>query len=516
MALITTRINLSAGQFPLLSELHGRTVIVGTHDQNTTPGANLNPAADVGEIGIPQIYYAHNVLPTPQGYKSVGYLQFANATGISYDFVSAHTLRDALGNSGTLGVTAAGQLYILRFGTVDWVALATPPGLAGARVTTALIHNVTYIYFATKGCYVFDFPTLTMVPVVLTGTSAVAVIGIIGSNGYMVVYDALNNIAWSSVLTPTDFTPSLITGAGGGTVEGAAGITISAVSIYGGFILFTTTNAVACIFQANSRYPFAFQPVSGVGGLSTAANASYQAVDSEHAYIYTTSGLQAITLRAATFLLPEATEFLSGSKFEDFDEVTNTLSTLTLNTVLKKQMAFIADRYVVISYGVTDLTHAIVIDIVLKRIGKLKTTHIAIFEFQLYDQTVYETPKKSIGVLKNDGTVLLVDTNIQAAASNGVMILGKYQYVRARRITMESVEMENTVVPGETSCYLLPTYDGKTFLPAVQGYSLGQAGLAQKWNYHITGYNHSILFKGRFNAVSGIISFQVAGKTGLA
>lgn len=515
MARLTSRINLSANQFPLLSELHGRTVIVGTHDQNATPGANLNPNATTGEIGIPQVYYAHNVMPTPQGYKSVGYFQFASPTGVSYDFVSAHTIRDPNGNAGTLGVTADGKLYMLRFGTSAWLALVSPPGLAGARVTTAFVQGVTYIYFAKVGCYRYDFPTLTMISITLTSLVPSVIIGIIGNSGYLLAYSEIA-IAWSSTVSATDFTPSLITGAGGGQVEGLQGKIKAAVSIYGGFIIQGDANAVACVYQANSRYPFAFVPVVGCGGLSDAGSASYQASDSEFAYVYTTSGLQAISLREAVFLLPEATEFFSGSRFEDFDEETNTLTVTSLETVLKKQIAFIADRYLVISYGITSFTHALVIDIVLKRVGKLKIDHVAIFEFQLYDQTIYETPKKSIGVLLNDGTVKLVDTDIAAPASNGVMILGKYQYVRARLLTMESVELENTIVAAETSLHLVPTMDGKTMLPAVPGYNTGLEGLTQKWNFHIAGYNHSLLVKGRFNLVSGVISYQINGKTGLA
>lgn len=517
MARNTSRINLAALQFPLLSELHGRTVIVGTHDQNATPGANFNPAADVGEVGIPQIYYAHNVMPTPQGYKSVGYLKFADAEGTVNDFISVHTLRyTATGHSGTLGVTAGGKLYLLRYAVNTWLALVAPPELAGAKVTLAFLHGITYIYFANIGCYTFDFATFTFTPIVLTGLTAANVISITESNGYMLAFDNLGNIAWSSLVSATDFTPSLITGAGGGSIEGIKGKVKAVVLTSNGLIVFAEANAVGVVYQANSRYPFGFVPIVGCGGLSDTNYASYQASDSEYAYVYTTSGLQAVNHKAATFLLPEITEFLSGSKIEDFDEVTNTLSTQTLSTVLKKQIAFIADRYLVISYGVNSLTHAIVIDTVIKRVGKLKINHVAAFEFQLYDQTAYETPKKSIGILANDGTVHLVNTDIPAPASNGVMILGKYQFVRARRMTIESVEIENTIIPGETSCYLMPSYDGKTLAAAVAGYNTGLTGLTQQYNFHTTAYNHSILLKGRFNAVSGVISYQVGGKTGLA
>jgi hypothetical protein len=516
MAVQTSRFNLSASQFPLLSELQGRTVIVGTHDQNYTPGQSLNPGADVGEVGIPQLFYAHNVLPTPQGYQSIGYFPFALAQGTSFDFIYVFTIRDSAANIGTMGVTATGQIYLLQYGTNTWVAIVSPPGLAGARPTTAYVRGVTYIYFAFVGCYVYNFTTFTMVPTVLTAINTALTLGIVGSNGYLACYDATSTVAWSSVISATDFTPSLSTGAGGGNVEGLTGRIITAVSIDGGIIIFSTNNAVAMIYQANSRYPFAFNAVANSGGLSNAANASYQALDSDHAYVYSTSGLQALDMNKAQFLLPAATEFLSGSRFEDFDETTNLLSITTLTTVLKKQIAFIADRFVVISYGINSLTHAIVIDVVLNRVGKLKVDHIAIFEFQLYDQTIYETPKKSIGVMANDGTIKLVNTDIGSTTSTGVMILGKYQYVRPRLMTLQGVDIENIPDTANFNLYDLPSLDGKTFQPAVAGYNIGNTGLAQHYNFFNTASNHSLLFKGRFNAVSGEISYNIAGKTGLA
>lgn len=516
MAVQTSRFNLSASQFPLLSELQGRTVIVGTHDQNYTPGQSLNPGADVGEVGIPQLYYAHNVLPTPQGYQSVGYFPFALAQGTSFNFTYVFTVRDSNANIGTLGVTATGQIYLLQYGVNTWVSIVAPVGIAGARPTTAFVRGITYIYFAFVGCFVYDFPSFTMVPTTLTGLTPANIQGVTGSQGYLVAYDATSVVAWSSVITATDFTPSLTTGAGGGNVDGLTGRIMAAASIDGGIIIFSTNNAVAMIYQANSRYPFSFNPVANSGGLSNAANASYQALDSDHAYVYSTSGLQALDMNKAQFLLPAATEFLSGSRFEDFNESTNLLSITTLTTALQKQIAFIADRFVVVSYGINSLTHAIVIDVVLNRVGKLKINHIAMFEFQLYDQTIYETPKKSIGVMANDGTISLVSTDIGLSASNGVMILGKYQYVRPRLTTLQGVDIENVPDTSNFQIYDLATYDGKTFLPAVSGYTSGNTGLCQHYDFFSTGMNHSLLMKGRFNAVSGEISYNVAGKVGLA
>lgn len=509
MALIQHRINLDSPLFPLLSELLGRTVIVRGSDQTHPNTLATHIASDP-----PQIYYAHNVLPTSSGYKSIGYTGFVPAT-IYTDFIAVLTLRDSsLGLSALLGITKLGKVFICTLAVPSWVeiTLSDSAVIRDKNATLAFVRGVTYIYFYKLGCYRYDFTLGKLVRVTLGGLNEALLHGIVASNGYLLAFGDANAVAWSSTIEPTDFVPSLVTGAGASLIEGAQGETVAAIATQSGVIFLNANNSCAATYQANGRYPFAFNIVVGCGGLSSPAFASHIALDAAAAYAYTTSGLQAIQPRQAEFIIPDVTEFLSGKKLEDFNETTLTLSTSVPNNVIKKQLAWIADRYLVISYGDENLTHAIVLDTMLGRLGKLKVEHVAIFEFTLYDQTVFETPKKSIGVLKADGTIQVVDSDLSSSNSNGVALLGKYQYVRERLMQLQRADMENIPDAANFTLYDMASLDGKTLQPAVAGYNTGNAGLSKTYNFHATGINHTLLAKGNFNLVSGILAFNIAGK----
>lgn len=509
MALITHRINLDSATFPLLSELLGRTIIVRGSDQTHPHTFATQIAADP-----PQLYYAHNVFPTPYGYQSIGYDEFIPST-IYTDFVGVVTLREAeTGLTALLGMTKSGRVLISTLAVPAWneIELSDSAVIRGLTITIAFVHGITYVYFYKLGCYKYNFALDKLVPVTLIGLDPLAVRGIVGSNGYLLAFGDGNAVAWSSVLDPTDFVPSLATGAGAGLIEGAQGETVAAIAIQNGIIFLNATNATSATYQANGRYPFMFNTVVGCGGLSDPKFAAHLSLDSTAAYAYTTSGLQAINPKQAEFIMPELTEFLSGRRLEDFNEATLTFSVTTPANVIKKKLAWIADRYLIVSYGDELLTHAIVIDVLLGRNGKLKIDHVAIFEFTLYDQTVFETPKKSIGVLKADGSVVVVDTDISAENSSGIAVMGKYQYVRERWLQLQSVDLENIHGSGTFNLYDMITLDGKTLQPPTTGYDTGNAGLSKTYKFHSTGVNHTLVAKGRFNLVSGLLSFNIAGK----
>ena len=85
-----------------------------------------------------------------------------------------------------------------------------------------------------------------------------------------------------------------------------------------------------------------------------------------------------------------------------------------------KKVKLVASRYLVISYGVFEFTHAIIYDLALKRLGKVKITHADVFEY-VGEQT--EASKESIAFLLGTGEVKTLDFSATADAS-GVLVLG--------------------------------------------------------------------------------------------
>lgn len=513
MADVTYRANLKAGSFPFLSELSGRSIIVRGQDQNYIPGLAAKDAID-SVAGIPQIYYAHNVIPTDSGYKSIGYNEFtAPSHPSTAGFDSVHVLRDDAGNSALFSVDAVGNCYVMETGSSVWSTPTTPPAaasIAGKRVTIAFVSGVTYIYFANVGCYTYSFSTNAMSSVTLTGITASDILGLVGNSGYLIAY-SVDAFAWSSVTDPTDFTPSLTTGAGGGNVEGVRGKIVTVEEVYGGLIVFASDNAVAVQYSGNPRYPYNFTTIPGAGGLAD-PNYITSDVGSGTIYAYTDSGIQSITLRNATTVFPEVTDFLSGSLFEDYNTATDTLEiTDASGSVVQKRVVLIADRYVIISYGVEKLTHALYYDTAYKQWGRLKIEHTDCFEFMQYPSAVTELPKRSIAFLTAGGGIYILNSDIVNSAADGVMLLGKYQYVRSRLLQLQQVEFENVNTGDSFDLLLLPSLDGKNFEPAVSGYMSMGLGKYRKYNFHSTGVNHTVVCKGAFNAVSLVLTFNVAG-----
>lgn len=514
MADIVYRANLKAASFPLLSELFGRSIIVKGSDQTAPIGKSEPGTTDSSNQGIPQLYYCHNVVPSDNGYKSVGYTSVIPAVGGTFEKVIP--IQDATGDSADLAITAAGALYVRQYGTAAWVAVGTPPvaaTIAGKRMTTGFVSGTSYIYFATIGCYTYDFTTNNMTAVVplWDGTTTVPVtdatcIGMTSNRGYLIAYTA-DQVVWSSTTNPLDFVGSLTTGAGGGNLEGARGIIVTIESVYGGMIIFTNGNAVSAIASDNTRFPYNFMEVTGSGGLLDPEFVSYDA-NSNSVYAYTTAGIQQIGVKAAVVVFPEVTDFLSGALFEDFDETTNVLSLVNSTAVLTKRLVMIASRYLIISYGVGSLTHALIYDSGYKQWGRLKLPHVDCFEL---GRSAVETPRKSIAFVQSDGAVKVVNMDIVNPTSNGVMLVGKFQYVRTRLLQLQAVDLEN-INAGDTFSLLdLPAADGKNFGTALVGYLQTSTGKFRRYLFHNTAMNHTLAFKGSFNATSLVLTFNVSG-----
>lgn len=505
MSQIAYRANLSAKSFPFVSASWGRTVIVPQYDNTFNRQVSSQEDADK-DVGIPQAYYMHNCMPTAQGFQSIAYNDILNVALIGVnDFVQILYVKDGHNRRGYVGITAAGDFYVC---TSDQWFLRGSFSYSGS-VTVAYVSGLSYIYLEGYGCIRYDFGTGTFIAVVLTGLVVADTIGITAAAGYLIAWTE-SEVAWSSTIDPTDFTPSLATGAGGGSVEGARGAITFCVTHTQGFIVYTSANAVAAVYSGNSRYPFNFREIVSSGGLNDISLVSYDSNSGNH-YAYTTSGFQLVSTSQTQSIFPDLTDFIAGKLFEDYDEDTEVFTLTKLTTTMVKMVNVISDRYLVVSYGMESLTHAVVYDIAQKRFGKLKITHVDTFEYQLPSANITEIPRQSIGFLQADGTLKVVDFSMYATGSYGVIFLGKYQFIRARNIILDTFSVEN--IPEEAACdvKVLAALDGKTTTasPATLAESFG----TQK-NYacRAEGKNISLAFVGSFQLDSLELKFHIGGK----
>lgn len=594
MGAVTYRANLSSVKIPLISEEFGRSIILKQQDQNFVP-TTVSKADMDKDIGVPQAVYAHNVMPTDYGYKSVGYS--TQITGLPVNtFFQAYYLESSTGqkvyvstnsdgniyycssstnyswvlstnsprsvsvsagtgNTGTGNVTgleakagATLKTYSISFtsatafditgeasGTVDtlwtsadgkvsFILLAgdtafvsgdtfsitvSSSSFTGKDITKATVSGTSYLGVEGQGIYYYDFSTDSLTSVVATGISTADIKGVVNCGGYLLIYSS-DTFAWSSLVSPTDFVPSLITGAGGGSVEGARGPIRKCVSVQGGILIFTAVNAVAATQSSNSRYPFNFREIANCGGLTDLSLCTDEAADAS-VYAFTTHGLQQITVQRALTLYPDVTDFLSGQYYESFDSDILEFNRIKLTSALKKRLEYVSGRYLVISYGDEDLQYALVFDTALQRYGKLKIQHKSAMQYGFLDADSADTPRRQLAFLADDGSVKTVDFTASNSATDSVILLGKYQFVRARTLQLQEVELETIDPDANCLVYDLPSMDGKTLNGKIAGYLSSNSGGSRKYNFHNTAMNHIIAVKGNFRLNSLLLTFNIHG-----
>ena len=552
MPMYSIRANLASPLFPFTTEFWGRSIIVPQYDENFDR-TTLNAPGVVIDKGIPQTYYMHNCLPTPQGYQAVGYKQVlpddaCNSVVGQNDFDVAFPLQNANGNK-FLFVPAAGKNYIFDAQIGRWMSIspfAVGRVTSATLVTTAFVQGQTYIYYALIGCFIYDDVNKVLTPVTLTALDTTKVLGIAAASGYMIAFTK-NNVAWSSLTTPTDFTPDLSTGAGGGAVSDQKGDIVACLPISGGFIVYCQINAVAARFSGNILFPFIFKEIPGSAGIVEIADVSWHSNLAYH-LVWNGAGIQQLTLGSTTQLYPEATDFLAGEVFEDFDESSNSLSTSYLLHPLDVSVAIISSRYFVLSYGVQpgEFTHALVFDLELSRWGKLKVNHRNCFQYTFPNlfgpitygqltrvtygdlaQTTYgelgatlnsfDSFKHSLAFLQADGEVLTVDFSFGEEAADGVLILGKYQFIRMQRLEHQMTEVDivrpDAEVDSPFALFIIPTQDGKTFQAPVPTFQTNAGLKTRQFRKIINAQNLSFLFRGAFNLTSVNFEFTLGGYT---
>lgn len=524
MSQIVYRGNLSAKAFPFLTDFQGRTVIVPGPDN--TFNRSLVSSEDLDrDVGVPAAFYMHNVLPTSYGFQSVGYESLIPgvilvSTFESIELIRTNKIAGANGPRVYFSILPSGAVYTLSIGSAAWaLSVSTVPISSSTQVSFATVQGITYIYFEGIGCYKFDTSTNALIAVTLDGLVAANILGITTYQGYLIAYDT-STIYWSSTLdidytsNSVDFVPSLATGASSLTLEGARGDITFVMPATFGIACYTTANIVSGVYSGNSRYPFNFREIIASGGCTSSDLVAYDS-NTGNQYAYTTSGVQTLTATATQTIFPEITDFLAGQIFEDFDESALTFSETILTVPMRKKITSIADRYLVFSYGTTSLTHAIVYDMAQKRYGKLKIAHVDCFEYEYLDPGLADAPRKSIAFLTSEGEIKIANLSESFGASMGVLVLGKFQYVRSRAITLEAITLQSVRTNQSLSVYDLRSVTGGTLASTIrtQATDKSTSGDEQRvYGIHKTGMNHSILLVGGFSLASFVLAFHVHGR----
>lgn len=529
MAQIPVRMNTQGMSFPLLSTQSGRTVIDGRGDLTYVPGVSAD--GDVPEDrGVPGVMYAHNVMPSTYGWQAVGYDTRVLAPASNLIFRKEHLVQGATvsgedkpqasGLRTYVAVAASdsasdASLYYLDEND-NWTPISNSPNFPQHRkVSTAYVNGYTYILIPNVGIYVFDISAGELIERDLNGINVEAVEGVFASNGYLLLWTA-RRVVWSSVTDVEDFEPSTISGAGGGAIQEAAGAIVYCSSTQLGFFVYTDSNVVSGVFTANEDFPFEYKEVPSAGGIYSPYLASNEIAGGYH-YAFTTSGIQRISHTGATTQLSNISDFIGGRVFEDFDDASNTLVQTILGHDMFRMIRVVSNRYLIVSYSATQddfYSHAIVVDITQNRMGKLRIPHSSVFEYKSKNAGTSLDSRSTIAFLSPDGAISTVRFSLDCQETEGVLLLGKIQYVHQRVLQLQEVELENVCPEGNFVCIDLPSLDGRTFEPTVNGYENPEDSnkSLKRYFFNNVAKSHSLLFKGTFELLTILVWFNMHGR----
>ena len=549
MAQINYRANLRDSDFPLVSQFQGRSVIQPSLDNFYVGESATSTTVNDRDKGVPEVYYMHNVIPVIGGYKSVQYKAVVAAVipsiALPVTIRQVFQVKDFSGNKGLIVTTEEGETYIVSGSNKTWTNITPPGQLSGATASVANVTGSSFICYANFGIFQVNLTsnTLSSAALIWTGTSPLvtnaSILGISASNNYLLAYTS-DTLYWSSSLNVLDMSPSQITGAGSGTPAGASGniITVSPVGI--GFAVYCQGNIIVASYSGNTQYPWLFKEAPNGSGIASALSVASSGEDNSN-YAWTSAGIMKVTLGGCAPVYPEVSDFLAGKIFEDYNSTTDTIDFTYLVTPLKVRLAFCASRYLVISYGVNSYTHALIYDISMKRMGKLKLSHAQVIDidfdadssnfgsyydmgtasYESYGEVTYNTivgnpnvapaAKHSIVLVQLDGTIQLMQGDYGLFASDAVLLLGKYQLSRANLTTMQGLAVDMIDATNTNfSLELLTSYDGKTYGSKITPYVTVYPEF-RSYQCVATGVNHSILIKGSFHITSLVLTFTVNG-----
>lgn len=537
MAQTSLRCNLSSAKFPLVSSKMGRSIVLPQFDQNLErSGDEKFPGA------LPQVYYMHNVIPTPEGFQSVAFTQQVDGVIGVDNFDQVFNLRDSSDNSFIYS-PGSGTNYIFNAMIGAWQSTnPTPIGAVYSKtnISYCYLQGLHYLCVQGQGVFRYDPVSNQLISLVFSGITMTDIVGIATSSGYLIVYDAFT-VYWSSVVNPIDFVPSLTTGASSGTPTDLKGKIVSVLQIAGGIIVYSTGNAVSAQYTGNIRFPFTFKEVVGSGGIQSSDQVTYASNFAEH-YAITSVGLQRFDRNQAVVVFDDVADFLAARKFEDFDYTTLVFTEESLSQQLLTKLTLISSRYLIISYGKYPNTfrYALFCDLALKRWGKLKIDHADCFEYgwpNLFGVVTYEkllgTPisslrgtayrdlsvqqrvapevKTSIAFLQASGAIFTLDVSESMTAQDSIFILGKFQHSRNRLITLHTAEVDNLYTDKPYQCKVLYSLNGKDNQPAVAGAVLNTSALSAKFGFKVTGINLSLMVLGTFSLNTVIINYTRHG-----
>lgn len=467
MARIPIRVSLDSANVPMISSQIGPTVVY-VKEGMAKLKQETKPTDAPWELTEPQLIFAENVMPIPRGLTSITYSpKVSGITGVD-SFAQAGTYRTSTGAVGYWGKTTDGRLFTSPASTVNWTDRTLGPWADVWTTSIAKINGGTYFYVSFYGCYKFnDDGSITAVT--LAGLTATSIKGIVASLGRLFAYTS-TFLHYCSEVDIFDFTPSTVTGAGSTQIQYVRGDILMVEGTSFGLFIYSRENVVAAQETGNIAAPYLFSEVENSAGISDLELVA-TAPGLDAVYAFGSGGLQLVNVKQAVPIFPEVSDFMALRSLENYNYTSHAIEKQLFISRLKVKISYVSNRYFVVSYGVTSLTHMLVYDTSLRRWGKLCRDHVDVFtitealipgEYLKFSDMVVpgnsvlipasETKQQTSGDLANQetfaligasGQIELVDFNLFGSPQlSAVCVFGRVQLRRGRESIVQEVLVE--------------------------------------------------------------------------
>ncbi len=532
MAAKPVNLILNAAEFPLTYAQTKRTTIINEDTAPRMPGDYFGDRAN-RDYGTPQIIFMENVMPFDKGIFSVGFLHQVEAIGGG--FITADqciTIRDIEEKLFSY-VPAAGANYVYDHVTNTWSSV-DPFTFGNSLISVAYVEGRTFICFERDRVIEYDSGTGSFTTVTLTlpaGYAITDIRGICGASNYLILHTDFE-LLWNAPGILDEFA-SLDAGAGKQTPIDVKAQISAIKPIAGGFVIYTARNAIGATFTNDASAPFSFKEIGNAGGVLNPEYVSDGDQGGNAHYIWGTAGLQRVSLSGSIVEYPEVTDFLTGKQAESWNPATKTVDLVSSGGHLSVKIAFLANRYLVVSYGsgTSYYDFALIYDTALKRWGKLKIEHQDAFMYP-YPQGVgvydYDElpgfysdlpgdyaslggltfnaipPKQGLAFMNNLGEVYVAVLDFAQQDAEGVIILGHLQHRLNRTMTLHGIEFDGVRPDVDPVVSALVSTTGKARTSVVTTVDQTASNEYQKFNCRVTGRNIDVAVEGAFVLTNAI------------
>ncbi len=500
-----------------------------------------------------EMLYCENVVPTAQGFASVRMEDNIPAHGGS-SFVQFGVVRRADESSYLIAISLsafAGTAYLFDPATDTWTS-----NFFYYSPSEYDVHSIAYVqgrtfYFVQAGVLLelngdslsFKYADLTL-PENYASSDIVCTCG---ASNYLILATE-TEILWSTPTDPLEFADTAL-GAGRQTPIDVKGKIRAVVPISGGFIIYTTKNAVAAHFTNRADTPFLFKEILGSAGVLSAEQVTGEANGADH-YTYGHAGIQRVSMQRAETVFPDCADFLSGNAYNEWNPTTHTVDKI-VGTQTKVKINLVLNRYLILSYAFSSgqFQQALIYDLNLERWGKVRYPHVdvgllpwainsaagtrpATIEeltdpIEDYTQAIGQLSiatgkdtiqlellhwRNNIGFMSRDAAIktMYVENDLEDVESgSGVLVIGHVQITRGRKTTLQEISLDGLVV-GDV--YLLPSQEGYARDTAILTTETLAAGNFRQHRKRHTSENFDVAIEaGSFSLSSVVIETTIHG-----